>query len=1132
MKNIIQLKSKTGEDIYPVNNSNSVKIVSENKNLTTKLQEFDSSINNVQSNILDLVSDIENINEKASSALSTANRIDSEGRFVINGNVSNFPDEEDITIENLEENVGQLKLKDRVAENGHRGYVILREDIPLSQQLTQENTTYEVRYNFDLGGLEEEEVVLSNRSDFTSSSKTYVCFYSDALNVNSSEGVVKKDLDAFGVVSNFNPSTLNNQNYLSSVDPTNIDYNYITSKQFRLVTICSPEKVSGLSTFTTKLLRGSKIEIPANCTLKFVGGKFSNGILIGNNTNIEANSSDYIFDNVSVQGSYVCSGYVDWFGAKCLSDTTSILGNSTKIQKALDSRFGVVKFNKGYYYVDETLHINHQIDIQLEGSDSKRIIPPRKKSGEGYYGDKPNIIGTIVWSDKNISILNISIGSPIWTIDENISFSIKGGCFDVSKVSNYSEAVLDLCTGLATYCYPHINTTLYGPIRSEVPFNLCSGYGIRFQDQSIGSAFYDGRIVCTIFGFYTAVKHENNDYNSSGTYITSIIYDCAINNCVCAYDFGTAANGGGKILGTIQAEHLCPTQNNGECLIKGNLHNLYINPFVWDIQTRSSKTNIVFQNEYNTLYNQFTDYTTDSSGNIVFNSYFPEYICNISGQNKDYQTAIGQHILSYQRDCIKGYNDVLLKHSEDITVTNKYHHPEEDAYLGVLDNFLYNYYKRGFATIDTENCYISDVDKPKVFLFQGGYVQNYDTSSKITVSINNIYSNSNLSASTYGGLTKLFITYTKGFIDSKNRDRYNTPIFGSIKLYQFNKDGYLMDSSGHLLGDNSDYNTHYQDTNVPEVGYYWTVNGEVHTPHESSTYIEIGPMEIASQTNQDGVIKTQEIYETVDKVVLVFSDLNGSSSDSKFVTYFKLGIEGSTKRRSNDKVIKALINTCVEKEDLPVSIYNNSVDKLTLYSYYMSTKDQNNYVDKYYPMIMENDFLNSATVPKKSGTPIITTLGHPLTDSEIETSQNPNIISPNSTGGLYRHLGTALADYSNYFITTDGHAVQNNQFVNEINTFENKPNIQDLWKGYRFWCTDLHKPLYVDGGKSNSGWKWREADGAIAGVKRNGLFTEKPNSTDIYTGFQYFVTTTNTPIWFNGTTWVKYDGSEYSEEQN
>lgn len=63
------------------------------------------------------------------------------------GEVINFPDEEDITsgTNNL------LRFKDRDGSDG-MGYVVLRKNKSFAEQLTQENTIYEIRYDFDLGG--------------------------------------------------------------------------------------------------------------------------------------------------------------------------------------------------------------------------------------------------------------------------------------------------------------------------------------------------------------------------------------------------------------------------------------------------------------------------------------------------------------------------------------------------------------------------------------------------------------------------------------------------------------------------------------------------------------------------------------------------------------------------------------------------------------------------------------------------------------------------------------------------------------------------------------------------------------------------------------------------------------------
>lgn len=63
-------------------------------------------------------------------------------------NLTNAADEEDITSEN-----GLLKFKNRNSLNG-MGYVILRRNTSFAEQVTQSNTIYEIRYDFDLGGEE------------------------------------------------------------------------------------------------------------------------------------------------------------------------------------------------------------------------------------------------------------------------------------------------------------------------------------------------------------------------------------------------------------------------------------------------------------------------------------------------------------------------------------------------------------------------------------------------------------------------------------------------------------------------------------------------------------------------------------------------------------------------------------------------------------------------------------------------------------------------------------------------------------------------------------------------------------------------------------------------------------------
>ena len=64
------------------------------------------------------------------------------------GTINNLPDDEDITSTGGDTPV--LKFKDRKPDHG-KGYVILRRNKTFTEQVTQANTIYEIRYDFDLG---------------------------------------------------------------------------------------------------------------------------------------------------------------------------------------------------------------------------------------------------------------------------------------------------------------------------------------------------------------------------------------------------------------------------------------------------------------------------------------------------------------------------------------------------------------------------------------------------------------------------------------------------------------------------------------------------------------------------------------------------------------------------------------------------------------------------------------------------------------------------------------------------------------------------------------------------------------------------------------------------------------------
>ena len=133
----------------------------EKLSLKADLEEFNNTVSGINTNIAtkanaqDVTNAIGELQDKIGD------------RVVVSGNVTNNPDEEDITAEGDTPQTQVLKLKDRAYDSlnaSGKGYKILRKNWqPINGErknvLTQEminepNTIYEIRYDFDLNGKE------------------------------------------------------------------------------------------------------------------------------------------------------------------------------------------------------------------------------------------------------------------------------------------------------------------------------------------------------------------------------------------------------------------------------------------------------------------------------------------------------------------------------------------------------------------------------------------------------------------------------------------------------------------------------------------------------------------------------------------------------------------------------------------------------------------------------------------------------------------------------------------------------------------------------------------------------------------------------------------------------------------
>ena len=139
------MKEKSMEQVQEFIKKKIKKIEEESVSLKNDNDSFKNSVNNQMS---------EQTEEINSFKRSVSDQIENYKPVEIHGDVTNAADEEDLTSKD-----GLLKIKNRNNLNG-KGFVILRQSktrsgsktILTQEHFSQENTIYEIRYDFDLGG--------------------------------------------------------------------------------------------------------------------------------------------------------------------------------------------------------------------------------------------------------------------------------------------------------------------------------------------------------------------------------------------------------------------------------------------------------------------------------------------------------------------------------------------------------------------------------------------------------------------------------------------------------------------------------------------------------------------------------------------------------------------------------------------------------------------------------------------------------------------------------------------------------------------------------------------------------------------------------------------------------------------
>lgn len=434
-------------------------------------------------------------------------------RFVVEGDVTNLPDEEDLTsVKESERDV--LKLADRnyAPENfSGKGYKILRRNIKLvSIAITKIRVksvpTADGTLSFSING-KETQVAVSTSSDNTT-----------ALVAQKAASALQESMTEYDVSTDASLITLTRK-YGDSVTPSAFSANTTgvvctitdsTKREFR--NILTPIMINQPNTIYEIRydfdLNGATIEMKEGCTLKFKGGSLKNGVITGNKTVINASSNQIFTPNITPQGEWGdFTVFSSWFGnIETITDHTNILkacviwGNRTN---------NPVVVNKGKYIVTDT--------ILFEDNDKIGTTPQKFTfKGEG-------IRNTIILAKISNKPLFYFKGYNDPTILNKSGFVFGNLTIDAYD-SNYNQkfdAILLKNSVSKKFCDITIKNAFNGIFLTTKKDVAISMYNVGYTEMNVF-------VGCEIHYCINGIHFLGDEHNKISSFHGNKFYDCKI----------------------------------------------------------------------------------------------------------------------------------------------------------------------------------------------------------------------------------------------------------------------------------------------------------------------------------------------------------------------------------------------------------------------------------------------------------------------------------------------------------------------------------------------------------------------------------------------------------------------------